>query len=192
MAAGALPILTAKAAKNAKNAGLGRKSLSTDGKQKQQTETGETSLSVLFDSPVIYGVRVETSKPYYLLISKKRYELLTLSAYQQTRKKSSWGFVHSLQFETTRIGKKNNKDLKKRPQQKRRPSSLISAMRARDSTRRPSARSFSPPPWKTFSMAMPAPTTAAPACSHRDYSPTSAAPVARKSSTISTRSPGPR
>ena len=29
-----------------------------------------TQLPDSFDSPVIYGVRVETSKPYYLLISK--------------------------------------------------------------------------------------------------------------------------
>ena len=29
------------------------------------------SVSAVFDSPVIYGVRVETSNPYYLLISKR-------------------------------------------------------------------------------------------------------------------------
>lgn len=47
------------------------------------------------------------------------------------------------------------------------------------------------PGWKAFSIAMPAPTTVAPAWRTREMSPCRAAPFARKSSTMSTLSPGP-
>ena len=35
--------------------------------QKQQKRRIPPALSIIFDSPVIYGVRVETSNPYHLL-----------------------------------------------------------------------------------------------------------------------------
>ena len=68
----------------------------------------------------------------------------------------------------------------------------MEAILASDSTRIPSARIRSPPPWNAFSIAMPAPTTLAPACSASARRPTSAAPVARKSSVIRMRSEGLR
>ena len=74
----------------AKNAGL-RTARKTDGNKENSDDrqTPETFIAhsgrrgrravncactTVFDSPVIYGVRVETSKPYYLLISKSLFD----------------------------------------------------------------------------------------------------------------------
>ena len=68
----------------------------------------------------------------------------------------------------------------------------MALMRARDSTRTPMERMRSPPGWKAFSTAMPAPTRVAPESRTSSMRPWRAAPLAKKSSMRSTRSPGPR
>ena len=69
-------------------------------------------------------------------------------------------------------------------------SSLMDAMRASASILSPFPRSLSPPGWKAFSIATAAPTTSAHAGPTMSHRPSKAAPFARKSSTISTLSPG--
>jgi len=57
---------------------------------------------------------------------------------------------------------------------------------ASDSTRTPCARRRSPPSWNPFSITMPTPSAAAPACFRMSSSPFTAQPFARKSSMIRT------
>ncbi|CDN43010.1 hypothetical protein BN871_CJ_00080 [Paenibacillus sp. P22] len=68
----------------------------------------------------------------------------------------------------------------------------IEAIRARECTSTPRSSSRPRPSWKLFSMTQPTPHNRAPDCLTISTRPTSAAPVARKSSTIRTRSSGPR
>ena len=60
---------------------------------------------------------------------------------------------------------------------------------ASDSTSKPFSRRRLPPGWKPFSTAMPMPSTMAPACSQISMRPSSAHPLARKSSMMRTCSP---
>ena len=63
---------------------------------------------------------------------------------------------------------------------------------ARDSTFTPFWRKASPPPWKPFSIAQVQPASVAPDCFTISISPSSALPLARKSSTIITQSSAER
>jgi len=65
--------------------------------------------------------------------------------------------------------------------------SMLSTM-AIDSSRMPAPRSFAPPPCIPFSMAIPMPTSSAPACFTMSMSAAVASPVARKSSMMMTLS----
>ena len=80
----------------------------------------------IFDSPVIYGVRVETSNPYYLLISK-RYLVYGLRLAVKREKVKRVFLLFSHFYDINFCQSCTNVRL----------SSLMDAMRARDSIRMP-------------------------------------------------------
>ena len=155
---------------------------------------GTLALPESFDSPVIYGVRVETSNPYHLLISKpiftsrphnNTYPLICQASFWEFYTKILMYFCAGcINAIITGLWQPNGSN-----QHISRLVSLMDAILQRDSTLMPFSLSSLPPPWKTFSIAMPHPTTSAPACSQIEMRPLRASPCARKSSTIRTLSP---